>query len=424
MNALRNERGLALVPAIMTIAIVMTLGTALLAAVNVQTHQTATERAKEASFRLAESALNSAVLQLTRTWPTSAATAYPPCNQSSTPSATCQGTSLALDYTALSGGKPAGGTDFGTAPTWSSRVIDDLGGADYYDDALSTQSPAPCACDLKGSAAGTSDGSVWVRTQASVGGQTSALVSLVAMNQPTLLPFPRNSVTAGFLRTTNSGKKVIADVKGVSATPGKIAVRCSGTTPAPGNSCLGWDQSKGQVSPSTSYQSGFVDDTGTSNTISSASLAQLKARAQSMVPSTYYATGCPASLTGALIYIESANCSYASNSTFNSAAAPGMVVLGSGSLSFGGSATYYGLIYNANTTGSSPPCTSANQNVAVSTGGNSKIQGAIAVDKCGGVSLGSSGSPNFKYDSNVFANAVVTGSAAGVKGTFRILPNP
>ncbi len=423
MNRLRSERGLALVPAIMTIAIVMTLGTALLAGANVQTHQTATERAKEASFRIAESALNNNVLQLTRTWPTSSASAYPPCNQSSTPSATCMGTSLALDYTTLTGGTPSGGTDFGTAPTWSSRVIDDEGGADYYNDALSTQSPAPCACDLKGSSSNGPDGSVWVRAQATVAGQTSALVALVARSQPRVEAFPRNAVTAGFFRTSNNGNKVIADVKGTSATAGNIAVRCgtAATVPASGNSCLGF--ALGQVSPTSAYQAGYVDGTGSANAIDSAALARLKARAQSLTPPTYYATGCPSSLTGTLIYIESATCSF-NGSTFNSAAAPGFVVFGNGSLSLGGNAKYFGLIYNANASGAAPPCTSTNQTSLVNMTGNSSIQGAIVIDKCGGVTAGSSGKPNFTYDANVFGNAVSNGEVAGVKGTFLILPNP
>ena len=423
MRRLRSERGIALVPAIMTMAIVLVLGTVLLAAVNVQTHQTASERAKEASFRLAESALNSTVLQLTRIWPDTVAKAYPACNQASTPSATCIGTALASNYTTLSGGSPAGGTDFGVAPTWSSRVIDDEGGPEYYDDALATKSPAPCACDLKGSATSTANGSVWVRTTATVGGQKSVLIVLVAKNQPRLEAFPRNAVTAGFFRTTNTGKKVIADVKGSSATPGNIAVRCATTTPSSGNSCLGFDPAKGQLSPSGAYQSSYVDNTGTANAIDSAALARLKARAQSTVPSSYYATGCPSTLTGAIIYIESATCSF-SGSSFNSAAAPGFVIFANGSLSLGGNSKYYGLIYNANTAGAAPPCTSTNQTTLVSLSGNSSIQGAVVIDKCGGMSAGSSGRPNFVYDSNVFGNAISIGAAAGVKGTFRILPSP
>ncbi len=70
-------------------------------------------------------------------------------------------------------------------------------------------------------------------------------------------------------------------------------------------------------------------------------------------PPTYYATGCPSSLAGAFIYIENANCSYTGGS-INSAAAPGVVIMGGGTLSLGGNSKYYGLIYNANSQGSNP----------------------------------------------------------------------
>jgi type II secretory pathway pseudopilin PulG len=418
MSRLRNQDGLALIPAITTVAIVLFLGTALLAAVNVQTRQTATERAKEASFRLAESALNSSVLQVSTVWPGSSALAYGSCTQSTTPSATCPGSALAANFTAMSGGSPNGGTDFGTAPTWSLRVIDDEGGPDYYDEALATKAPTPCACDLKGSSTGTADGAVWVRAEATVQGQKSVLVSLVARGSPRLESVPRNSITAGFVQTSNSGKKVILDVKGTSAAPANVAVRCASSGPSSSDSCLGFDPSKGQLSPAGAYQASYPG----SASLDSAALARLKERAQTAVPSTYYATGtCPPSLDGAFIYIENANCSY-NGGAINSPAAPGVVIFGNGTLTLGGNAEYYGLIYNANSLGSAPPCTSANQNTVVSLSGTSSIQGAVLVDKCGGVAAGSSGAPNFVFDANVFANLVSNGTPSGVKGSFRIIP--
>jgi parallel beta-helix repeat protein len=415
-NRLRSQDGLALIPAITTVAIVLILGTALLAAVNVQTHQSAAERAKEASFRLAEAALNATALQVSTNWPNTLALAYGTCNQSTTPSATCIGSSLSPNYTGTSGGSPNGGTDFGTSPTWQVRVIDDEGGSDYYDEALATKSPTPCACDLKGSGA-TPDGAVWVRSEATVLGQKSVVVTLVAQSSPRVEAVPRNAITSGFFKTTNRGKKVIVDAKGNSAAAALVAVRCSTSAPSAADTCLGYDPTQGQLSPAGSYQTSYPG----SASLDAAALARLKLRAQTATPPTYYATGCPSSLAGAFVYIESGNCTYTGNS-INSSAAPGVVVMGSGTLTLSGNAKYYGLIYNANAAGAAPPCTSTNQNTVLTLSGAAAVFGAIIIDKCGGVLTGSSGAPNFVYDANVFQNLYSNGTPAADKGTFRIIP--
>lgn len=417
MTRLRGQDGLALIPAITTVAIVLILGTALLAAVNVQTHQTATERAKEASFRLAESALSAQVMQVSAKWPSSTALAYGTCNQSTPSSATCPGTALASNFTTLSGGSPTGGTDFGTSPTWSVRVIDDETGSDYYDESLATKTPAPCPCDLKGSSAGTANGAVWVRAEATVLGQKSVVVELVAQSAPRVEALPRNAITAGFFRTSNRGKKVIVDAKGNSSAPANVAVRCTTTAPSPTDTCLGYDATQGQLSPADAYQTTYP---GTSS-LDAAALARLKERAQTASPPTYYATGCPPSLAGAFVYIENANCSY-TGGTINSIATPGVVIMGGGTLTLSGNSKYYGLIYNANASGAAPPCTSTNQNTVLTLSGAAAVIGAIVIDKCGGVASGSSGSPNFIYDSKVFGNLYSNGTPAGVKGTFKIIP--
>ena len=420
MRRLRQDDGFALVPALAVIVIVLLLGAALLATVNAQTNQSGAEREREGAFQVAESALNSQLTQLSRTWPTSAATAYPACTQASAASATCTGPTLTANFTAATGGAgPNGGSDFATAPAWSSRVIDDVDGSSYYSDTLATRSPAPCACDANG------DGSVWVRSEATVAGKRSVVVSLAEQSQPRVETLPSATIVAGWFETTNNGKKVIVDAVGSSAAAGTVAVRCS-TGPDRGDPCLGYDPGKGQLSPADAYQSGYVDGTGVPNAtnrsiLDAAALARLKARAQSL--GTYYPSGCPSTLTGAMVYIENANCSYGSNSQFNSAANPGVVVFAAGTLSLGGTSDYYGLIYNANGQGTAPssgPCTSSFQNEVVSLGGNTAVHGAIMVDKCGGVSAGASG-VNIIFDANVFANVISNGTAAGVKNSFRII---
>ncbi len=420
MSRLSDERGLALVPALATIVIVLMLGAAALATVNVQSHQSGLERAQEGAFQVAESALNTQTLQLSRKWPNNAAAAYGACNQSTAASATCTGAALAGNFTTVAGGAPNGGSDFGTTPTWSTRVIDDVDGSAFYDDALASRAPAPCACDAN------ADGAVWVRSEATVGGRKSVVVNLVQQSQPRLEALPTASIIAGAFETSNEGKKVIVDATGRSATAGVVAVRCVGG-PASGDACLGYDPTKGQLNPEDAYQTGYVDGTALPNAtnrsiLDAEALARLKQTAQTY--GSYYATGCPSTLTGALVYIENASCSYTSSTQFNSAASPGVVIFGAGTLSLGGTTSFYGLIYNANGQGSAPgsgPCTAGYKNEVVSLNGDASVVGAILVDKCGSITAGASG-VNIVFDSNVFANVVSNGTAASIKNTFRIVP--
>ena len=430
MKRLRSEEGLALVPAIAAVVIVLLLGAAALATVNVQSNQSGAEREQEGSFGLAESALNTQVLQLGRTWPTSVATAYPACNQASASSTKCTGEALTSNYTVTSGGVPNGGSDFATAPTFSTRVIDDVDGPSYYNDTLATRTPTPCACDAD------ANGFVWVRSEATVANEKSVLVSLVEQGQPLHEALPPATIIAGWFQTTNSGKKTIVDAQPTPGSPvGAVAVRCTTTGPSTNDACLGYDSiKKEQLTPPTAVQTDYVDGTGQPNgtnrsILDSAALARLKARAQSL--NTYYGTGlCPPTLTGAMIYVEDANCSYPSNGQYNTAASPGVVIFGSGTLTISGTTDYYGLIYMANGQGlapatgacpSGPIPTAAYHNTVVSLGGTTTIHGSIMIDKCGGVSAGASG-VNIIFDPNATANVVSNGVAAGVKNSFRIIP--
>ena len=147
MRKLSADDGFALVPAITVMMVVLLLGTALLTKVNAQTSQSATERAQEGSFQLADGALTAQLEQLEHTWPGSGSP-YSTCDQSATSSATCMGTELAANYTALAAGSPNGGADFASDPQWSTRVIDDADGPEFYDDDLAATDA--CACDENG----------------------------------------------------------------------------------------------------------------------------------------------------------------------------------------------------------------------------------------------------------------------------------
>ena len=171
--------------------IVLLLGTALLTKVNAQSSQSGAERAQEGSFQLADGALTAQLEQLEHAWPASASP-YSTCNQSAAPSDTCMGTELAPNYTALAAGAPNGGTDFASQPQWSTRVIDDADGPEYYDDDLATTDV--CACDENG------NGSVWVRAEANVGGKRAVLVSLASQGDPRLETLPEGGDPGRLLR--------------------------------------------------------------------------------------------------------------------------------------------------------------------------------------------------------------------------------
>jgi type II secretory pathway pseudopilin PulG len=425
VRRLREEEGWTVVSAMLVGIVVLGLGLAVMATVDVQSRQSGVERAKEGAFQLAESALNNTTLQLTRTWPTSTSTAYPLCTQASSPSSTCIGSSLAPNFTGTSGTAPRGGTDFNSTPTFTTRILDDMGGPSYYSESLVGTAPAYDA---------NADGYVWVRSNSAVAGHTSVLVQLVGQGQVRQETLPKNAITAGFFKTTNTGKKVIVDAKGTSAVAGNIAARCATSAPSAANSCLGYDPTKGQLSPASAWKASYVDGNTTPtasnrSALGSAALARLKQRAITL--GTYYAAGsCPSSLTGpvlpdgtrALIYVENANCSY-SGGTFNSAALPGVVIFGAGTLTLGGSATYNGLIYMANGQGTAPssgPCTSSYQNTVVTTTGTALIKGSIYIDKCGGYLAGASGL-NFVYDANAANFVVSNGVVQAVKNSFRFI---
>src|SRR5437762_13972487 len=89
----RQEDGFALASALLIMLIVSLLGVAVLQTVNAQTHQSGHEVADEASFNLAESALDAESLQVQDTWPGSSGSAIYPtsCNQSTTQIAHCPG---------------------------------------------------------------------------------------------------------------------------------------------------------------------------------------------------------------------------------------------------------------------------------------------------------------------------------------------
>jgi Tfp pilus assembly protein PilX len=383
----KQQEGSALVIAILAMATMLSLGLATLAFSDGQRQLAAGERVRESAFNLAEAALNGQVFVVSQRWPGSSGSALPASCPSATTVTNCP------DPATING--QFTGPDYANS-SWSTAVQDNGGSVANYYSSTAAQTQPPY--DANG------DGKLWARAQAVVNGVPRTMVTQIKA-QVKSIAFPKNSLTAGYFATTNSGRKTIIDTNGKTYTttpgqPGAIAVRCTGS-PGTSSSCLKYDPSKGQVSP-PAYQTGYP----ATPVVTADQLNAMRGIAQKN--GTYYSSGCPSNPAGAMVFVESGNCSY-STGTFNSLSAAGVLVIVNGTLSLGGNATYYGLVYGANQQNST--------GYVVSLTGCSKIVGSVMVEGQGGVLAGSCG-VNIAF-ANVTNLAAGYGDPAVVKSTWR-----
>jgi Tfp pilus assembly protein PilX len=399
---LREESGLALVQTLMLTLLMVSLGFALIMQVEGQQRESFQERTRESSFNLAEAALNAQVAQLARAWPSTASAGASSCDSTASSSACPSAATIANGYS---------GGDYGStaANAWRTSVRDNATGERYWTTAVTSRA----AYDANG------DGSVWVRSTTTVQGN---LVSLVGLATRRLAPidFPNNVVTANWFATNNQGRKVIVDTlgsyaqppsvrPGPAAKPAKLGVRCTNMTQA---QCLNYPADKGQVQPDTAS----VDANASASAISASQLQAVER--QAAAAGTLY-TSCPpgnlSSVNGAPVVVKTSTpCAVSlDGGTVNSPANPGVLVIENGTLSLGGNANVYGLVYMVNQQGSN--------GAVVSISANASIQGIVAVDGDGGVLAGSS-KTNLIYDPR--AASLMRGDAgAGLeKSSFRVLP--
>jgi hypothetical protein len=286
------------------------------------------------------------------------------------------------------------GTDY-TNRGFAVQVRDDTGN-EYYDPGVVPSRPS---WDSNG------NGKVWVRADAHAAAGDRTVVALVKRVERTE-PLPRNAITAGWFATTNNGNKVIVDTKGDTAQAAGVQVRC--TAPAPSPHCLDYNKAKGQISPDTATP-GF----GAASALPPDSIERLRQKAKML--GTYYASGCPSSPEGELIFVESGNCRYTGGggSGCNHHNDPGTFVVANGTVSFGGGMTFYGLVYAANQ--------QQTTSTVVTTFGGASVVGSVAVDGPGGVEAGSSGK-NVIFEDEIFQMVTTFTAAAPVQGSWRELP--
>ncbi len=401
-DTVRDEVGSALLAGIIILFIVLGLGTALLSTANVASHQTGNEASGEAAFNLAEGALDAESNLLKQAWPSAATSA---CNQSSTPTSLCPGTSVTNSFSTTYAGNRFGN------PQWSVQLADDSSpeSSNYYTDS-GTGVPAGVP-----NYDANNDNKVWVRAQATLGGQNRIVVAEM-VRQTAVVALPRNMITAGGTYTSNNGNKIIIEsTDPTTGLSGTIAVRCTPPTGGPTyqDSCTGWSPDKGQLDPASNFQGNYVGPSGGGSALSADTLQQLKQTAQAQ--GTYYNGVCPSNLNG-LVYVDNppgGSCSYTGGqwngpytsncpSTWPSPcpasnAVPGAIIFGSGTLGFNGNINYYGIIYMVNAQGVPMPsggCTSAqysaeNQPV-FRVHGTTNVFGSVFVDGCGQVDAGDS----------------------------------
>jgi Tfp pilus assembly protein PilX len=405
----REESGMALVQTLLLTLLLIALAIVVVAGVEAQQRQSGRERSRESSFNLAEAALNAQVSVLARTWPTSTSAVPASCSPSSTsalcpPAGTIGNGYTAGDYNSTCASAPS-------TPAWQTSVRDNASGERYWTSAVNQRA----AYDAN------SDGSVWVRSTATTQCNPVNLVGLATHNVVPI-DFPNNVVTANWFASTNQGRKVIVDTLGSYAQPpsirpgpagqpAKLDVRCSGMTT---DQCLSYDRTKGQVQPDT----GQVDPGASSSALSSNQLQSLERQAANA--GTLWTT-CPngsanlSSVNGSPVVIKTTStCNVSmSGGSVNSASNPGVLVIENGTLTLGGTATFFGVVYCVNQQSSSGSVVTIN--------GNATLQGIVAIDGNGGVTAGSS-KTNLVYDPR--AASLLRGDSGATidKSSFRVLP--
>jgi len=333
MRALRSERGNALITAVLVVAMMAGLGTAMVSVIDAQTTQTSVQRSSDTAFNLAEAALNAEAFLLGRNWPQSTSNMPNPAGAASP----CSGQTVSgtLDAPASSTNPSlrdqvqsvlaqtyAGSTTTTGAQWWltacqeNSRNAWDsslLNGLAYDPTVASDPMPKPRR--------------MWVRAEAKVDGRRRAAVALVQAGQQAV--FPNLALVTGKM-----GDDLGTVLNGVTSGPllggltnqligtqpmiqGDVGLRCNLLDATDLLGCLsGVLKATTLLGPiGALLQSNNYVDFQSDSTITADQLALLRQQAQAT--GTYYATSnagvggvaagascLPAGSAGKIIFIE------------------------------------------------------------------------------------------------------------------------
>jgi Tfp pilus assembly protein PilX len=412
---LRNEDGIAIVVAVILLAFMLILGLAAASFVDGQSNLTGKQRQRETAFNVAEAALNAQITQIGHHWAGKNAETIP-----SIAFTQCPGGTYCPADGELKALVPSADTKVPIA--WKTNVYDNSGGlaAHFADSRIAGQ----CGCDAN------KDQKVWVRAEATVRGHKRVIVSLV-QEQFQAESVPHAALISGSLTIRNNGLHSGAIIE--SGT-GVVAVRC--TVAPPENSsqeCLGQplgkpptqnpDDWNNLLSNQISGWAGAVQGYDPEPVFSQDQVDRFinTARAES----TYY-TSCPASLAGQVVVVNTTGtCSYTGSDEWNTQADPGFLIFlnSNSALSLGGTTTYNGVIYHANSgqtdplaLGSDPQSTGS----LIITGGNTLIRGGVIIDGPGRMEAGESGM-NIQFDDHGYDAVKSLAAAAIVQNSWREL---
>jgi len=409
MKRVRHEDGYALATAIIIMSIMMTIGLATLAFVDGETSSSKRERTQESRLNLTEGVMAAEIFQMSRSWPTTAAQQYPAiCTQTSATTLCPTPAQVSAQFS---------GPDFKPGSTsWDVKVRDDVDGptGQFYSDNTVLDKDR---YDKNG------NGEMWVRAEGQLGTKGRVVVAKVRVEKRPLKP-PAAPFVAGKFNTGNSGSSKVI----VQTTAGAYGVvRCDNGTDvtAHSNSCI--DYGNGQISPTNMVKS----DPNAGPAIAAGLRDSLKQMAVNN--GTYYAS-CPSDPSGAVVWVESGQCSYSGNRIVNGTTKQGIFIVDNGTLSLSGNVTWWGVIYALNGQNCGPSTAGClnfkgnNDNVVTVTG-TPTIHGSILIDGEGRLGLGNSGNsgncanclPNLMYDPSVVLNLTASGTAGIVQNTWREL---
>jgi len=441
MNRLRNEQGSALMMSIIFLFILLGMGTALIMTAASQKQTVGNEQNSESAFWMAEGALDAQIYSLSVQWPTagdapspSTATTlgYPTsCNSGNAGTSYCPSAGDLSAYPSNSQACPTGTpgdawNPGGNRSAWTTYVRD-AGAQGSTQQELFNDATEESAAPYNSSYANVpSTNYVWIRAVGQVNCKTSVVIAEVSM-QTLGLTFPKLVLNANGFNITNNGNKTIINPLGVGTSPSEISVRCGGTsyTPPPPSSCASYGTN--QITPAPTW----VNPPSGTPVLSASELSEAQQLAEAN--GTYYgsSTNCnsigASQLQGQVVFIQggpTCNISITSNPVINSATSPGWLIINDGTISFGGSATFYGVIYGVN---------ASNQSTSIVTlGGTSTVVGGLAVNGLATLSVGSSGNGvdcssgnkcgDLMFDPNAFNSIVGFGGADETPNTFRQLP--
>ena len=403
-RARQDETGSVLVTAVMFIVIMMAAGMALLSVVDTQAGQTRRERVGEATFNVAEGALNAQAFLMARSWPEAASQTLSGTNlqcgaaaqtfngtlatpaSTTTPSLQIQGL-LAKTFTS---------SDYAAGGTWKVNVCEDPGRTDW-DDALLTNR----AFDSTAQSGSAAPRRLWVRAQANVRNERKAVVALVQANQVTPLPKGYAVVAGGMttdvgaitngpvlnsLSTSLLNAHKLYDRDATDPDSGRLGIRCDLTSSL---DCI-TGTLFATISQTTLSSVLLANDTvrfQSQSAVDDDTVVALRRQAQAS--GTYFQTlaanaAClPAGSAGKVVFIESVGTGDQTCRITSSGSAKALVVANGrvqlvGSTSAAAPVIFTGVLYALFRQRVTSP--SSSNNAVVSISGHGRVRGAVYVD--------------------------------------------